>query len=157
VVRTSGRPQDASWCCRSSIATPASSRAGTSATAAGNVDTGNWFTIGQDPTGLYGESGAGDIDDLGVWKRALTPLEAAGLYMAGNTSGLSFVGAPITRHKIPPGFKSQVAALFDLSIYQSEFWHRLVTILKPWIWPYAVGSTLGAVFPQVWRWQVLQR
>jgi uncharacterized protein (DUF2062 family) len=55
------------------------------------------------------------------------------------------VGAPITRHKIPPGFKSQVAALFDLSIYQGQFWHQLVTILKPWIWPYTVGSTIGAI------------
>ena len=55
------------------------------------------------------------------------------------------VGASITRHKIPPGFKSQVAALFDLSIYQREFWHQLITLLKPWFWPYAVGSTIGAV------------
>jgi len=55
------------------------------------------------------------------------------------------VGAPITRHHIPPGFKSQVAALFDLSVYQGEFWHQLVRILKPWIWPYAVGSTIGAI------------
>src|SRR5262245_56890979 len=55
------------------------------------------------------------------------------------------VGAPITRHKIPPGFKSQVTALFQLSIYQGDFWRRLVTILKPWIWPYAVGSTIGAI------------
>jgi uncharacterized protein len=55
------------------------------------------------------------------------------------------VGASITRHKIPPGFKSQVGALFDLSIYQRPFWHQLVTLLKPWIWPYAVGSTIGAL------------
>ena len=43
------------------------------------------------------------------------------------------VGASITRHKIPPGFRSQVGALFDLSVYQSEFWRQLVTLLKPWI------------------------
>ena len=55
------------------------------------------------------------------------------------------IGAPITRHKVPPGFKSQVAALFDQSIYQSEFWHQLVRILKPWMWPYAVGSTIAAI------------
>jgi uncharacterized protein len=55
------------------------------------------------------------------------------------------VGAPLTRHKIPPGFKAQVAALFDLSVYQSEFWRQLVRILKPWMWPYAVGSTIGAL------------
>jgi uncharacterized protein len=55
------------------------------------------------------------------------------------------VGASITRHKIPPGFKSRVGALFDLSIYHSAFWHELVRLLKPWMWPYAVGSTIGAV------------
>jgi uncharacterized protein len=55
------------------------------------------------------------------------------------------LGASITRHKIPEGFKGQVAALFDLSVYQREFWHQLVTLLRPWIWPYAVGSTIGAV------------
>jgi uncharacterized protein (DUF2062 family) len=55
------------------------------------------------------------------------------------------VGAPMTRYRVPPGFKSQVAALFDLSLFQGEFWHRLVTILKPWFWPYAVGSLIGAV------------
>jgi uncharacterized protein len=55
------------------------------------------------------------------------------------------VGASITRHTIPPGFKAQVAALFDQSIYQSEFWRQLVTLLKPWMWPFTVGSTIGAV------------
>jgi uncharacterized protein (DUF2062 family) len=55
------------------------------------------------------------------------------------------VGAPLTRHKIPPGFKSQVAALFDLSVLHAEFWHQLVRIVKPWFWPYAVGSIIGAI------------
>ena len=55
------------------------------------------------------------------------------------------VGAPITRHKIPPGFKSQIAALFQLSLFQGEFWHRLMVILRPWVWPYTVGSMIGAV------------
>ena len=55
------------------------------------------------------------------------------------------VGAPLTRHKIPPGFKSQVAALFDLSVLHAEFWYQLVRIVKPWFWPYAVGSMIGAI------------
>jgi uncharacterized protein (DUF2062 family) len=55
------------------------------------------------------------------------------------------IGAPFTRHKIPPGFKSQIAALFQLSLFQGEFWHRLVIILKPWLWPYVVGSMIGAI------------
>jgi hypothetical protein len=77
---------------------------GTSFQACGDVDTGNWFTIGQDPTGTYPQSGSGDIDDLGVWRRALTPLEAASIYMAGISNKLSFTGsAPVTTPTISIG------------------------------------------------------
>ena len=65
---------------------------GTDFQSTGNVDSGNWFTIGQDPTGTYGEKGSGNIDDLGVWRRALTSLEAASIYMAGVSNNLSFTG-----------------------------------------------------------------
>jgi len=54
------------------------------------------------------------------------------------------VGAPITGHRIPPGFRQQVADLFELSLFQGDFWHQLVVILKPWVWPYTVGSLIGA-------------
>ena len=64
---------------------------GRSAAEARNIDTGAPANIGQDPTGQYTEPGSADIDDLGVWHRALSPLEAASIYM----SKLSFVGAPI--------------------------------------------------------------
>jgi uncharacterized protein len=54
------------------------------------------------------------------------------------------LGAPITRHRIPPGFRQQVAELFELSLFQSDFWQRLVEILSPFLWPYLVGSLIGA-------------
>jgi hypothetical protein len=69
---------------------------GVSATSAGNIDTGAPANIGQDPTGQYSEPGSADIDDLGVWRKALTPLEAASIYMAALSNHLSYVGAPIT-------------------------------------------------------------
>jgi len=56
-----------------------------------------------------------------------------------------WIGQPLTRTHIPPGFKSQLGRLFDLSLYHSEFWRRLITILKPLLVPYAVGSALGAI------------
>lgn len=68
-------------------------RGGTDVTAAGNIDTGLPATIGQDPTGTYGETGSADMDDFGVWRRALTPLEAASIYMAG-MNGRTFVYVP---------------------------------------------------------------
>jgi hypothetical protein len=59
----------------------------------GTVDSGRAATIGQDPTGRYGENGEGWIDDLGVWRRALTPLEVASIYIAGAQSNLSFTNS----------------------------------------------------------------
>ena len=67
-----------------------------------SFDSGTNFNIGQDATGQYAAASptAGDLDDLGVWRRALTPLEISGMYLAGvsNTPGVSFapvvVGTP---------------------------------------------------------------
>jgi len=58
---------------------------------------------------------------------------------------VTMAGAKITGHKPPPAFRAQVGALFELSLFHGEFWHRLISILKPLLWPYAVGSMLGAV------------
>jgi uncharacterized protein (DUF2062 family) len=56
-----------------------------------------------------------------------------------------FVGAPLTGHRIPPGFRQQVVDLFELSLYQGDFWHETAQILRPFFWPYTVGSLLGAL------------
>jgi hypothetical protein len=67
---------------------------GASVVGIGNINSTNAATIGQDPTGLYPQSSDGNIsiDDLGVWNRALTPLEVAGIYTAGAITQVSFVG-----------------------------------------------------------------
>jgi uncharacterized protein len=57
----------------------------------------------------------------------------------------TMAGAKITGHKLPPALKSQLGALFELTVFDTEFWRRLITILKPLLWPYAVGSTFGAL------------
>jgi hypothetical protein len=84
---------------------PSTVNGGTTITAAGDIDTTNSATIGQDPTGLYNleeptinaaQSASAYIDDLGVWRRALTPLEAASIYMAGISNQVSFTGASAT-------------------------------------------------------------
>jgi hypothetical protein len=46
--------------------------------------------IGQDTTGRYAEYGEADIDDLGVWRRALSPSEAECVYLVAKNHGLSF-------------------------------------------------------------------
>jgi uncharacterized protein len=57
----------------------------------------------------------------------------------------TMAGAKITGHKLPPGLKAQLVALFEKSVLSSDFWHQLITILKPLLWPYTVGSTFGAL------------
>jgi uncharacterized protein len=56
----------------------------------------------------------------------------------------TMAGAMITHTRVPEGFRTQLVALFELSALDGEFWDRLITLLKPLLWPYAVGSTVGA-------------
>ena len=58
---------------------------------------------------------------------------------------VTMIGAKIIGHAPPEGFKAQLSALFELSVFHGEFWHQLITILKPLLWPYTVGSLLGAI------------
>jgi hypothetical protein len=55
----------------------------------GSLSYGNLTTIGQDPNGSYG-SATFDMDDVGIWRRALTAYEAASIYGAAQASGSSF-------------------------------------------------------------------
>jgi len=76
-------------------------------TSIGNLDTGRPTSIGQDPEGKYPESGQADLDDIGIFRRALSQLEATSIYAAG-LNGHSFVNkAPvettITVQTLPDG------------------------------------------------------
>jgi len=57
---------------------------------AGNLDTGNTVNIGQDPTGAYAEDGSATLDDLAVWRRALTEYEAYAIYNSATNRNSSF-------------------------------------------------------------------
>jgi hypothetical protein len=57
---------------------------------AGNLTRTAVFNIGQDPTGLYAEAGEADVDDMAVWRRALTPYEAYAVYYVATNSNKSF-------------------------------------------------------------------
>jgi uncharacterized protein (DUF2062 family) len=57
----------------------------------------------------------------------------------------TMVGAVMMGARVPPGFRAQLAMLFDLSVFQGDFWRQVITILKPLLWPYTVGSMLGAI------------
>lgn len=60
-------------------------------------------------------------------------------------TAVTLAGARLTGRRPPPGFGTQFRALFERPLYQGEFWHQLMVLLKPLLWPYAVGSLLGAV------------
>jgi len=57
----------------------------------------------------------------------------------------TMAGAAIMRQRMPPGFHAQLVSLFELSLYSGEFWERLWVLIKPFLWPYAVGSALGGI------------
>jgi uncharacterized protein len=57
-----------------------------------------------------------------------------------------FVGARLTGHRIPPGFRDQVAALFEQhSLFQAAFWQQLLALFRPFVVPFTVGSLIAAV------------
>ncbi|MBI3416523.1 MAG: immunoglobulin domain-containing protein [Verrucomicrobia bacterium] len=56
---------------------------------AGDLDSGESTTIGQDASGAYPEAGEVDIDDVGMWRRVLTPFEVYSIYVVGQ-AGQSF-------------------------------------------------------------------
>jgi len=62
----------------------------TSIVGSGDIDSGLDFNIGQDGSGLYPEEGSADIDDLAIWRRAVTQAEAQGIYLVGQAYGRSF-------------------------------------------------------------------
>jgi len=55
------------------------------------------------------------------------------------------LGAALTRQRIPPGFRQQLSDLFELSLWEGDFWRQLMDLLRPMFVPYAVGSLLGAL------------
>lgn len=57
----------------------------------------------------------------------------------------TMVGSEITGTPPPPDFRSNLGRLFELSLFQQSFWHRLAVIMKPLLWPYMVGSILCAL------------
>jgi hypothetical protein len=76
---------------------------------AGDVDAGNPWMIGQDPTGAYYRDGSATIDDLSVWRRALTAYEAYAIHYVGTNSGASFdVGGSVTLNLARVGTNLQV-------------------------------------------------
>jgi uncharacterized protein (DUF2062 family) len=66
----------------------------------------------------------------------------------------TMVGAQITRHHIPRGFRLQLRSLFELSMFQGDFWRHLIVVMRPLLWPYTVGSLIAATLLAAAAYQV---
>jgi uncharacterized protein len=64
-----------------------------------------------------------------------------GAYYASTT----MLGAALLRTRLPEGFRDRLSDLFELSVLQGGFWQELARLLMPLLWPFTVGSTLGAI------------
>jgi hypothetical protein len=78
----------------------------------GDLDQTNVTNIGQDPTGTYAQTGSADIDDMGIWRRELSPLEVASIYAGASVNGISFASTTSTTPSLsiaPSGSHVQVS------------------------------------------------
>ena len=57
----------------------------------------------------------------------------------------TMVGAELTGRLPPADFRAQLGHLFELSLLHTDFWRRLVVVMRPLLWPYAVGSMFCAM------------
>jgi len=57
---------------------------------------------------------------------------------------VTMAGAMVTHTSLPAGFREQLAQLHDLRITDPELWRHIGSLLEPLLWPYAIGSTVGA-------------
>ena len=57
----------------------------------------------------------------------------------------TMVGSELTGKRPPPDFRLQLGRLFELSLFQEDFWRRLIIVMRPLLWPYTVGSMLCAM------------
>ncbi|MFN7984244.1 MAG: DUF2062 domain-containing protein [Vicinamibacterales bacterium] len=64
--------------------------------------------------------------------------------IAGYYAFTTMMGAAILRVTPPPGLSDSLRDLFHQSITTSLFWHDVVRLLRPLLWPYMLGSLIGA-------------
>jgi hypothetical protein len=55
------------------------------------------------------------------------------------------VGAIVTRTSLPPDFQARLSELLEKSMLRGEFWTEVGSLLRPFLWPFVVGSTIGAL------------
>lgn len=54
-------------------------------------------------------------------------------------------GAVVTNTQLPAGFRERLAEVSHLSFTDPALWKNIGSILEPLLWPYALGSSVGAI------------
>ncbi len=127
------------------------------ATITGSLSNGEVMNIGQDPTGTYAETATAEVDDMGIWRRALARYEAESIYTVGAQYGRSFdVPAPdMPKMSIVRMSSGKVEIRWESGTLESTS-----TIANPASWStvtgaqapvYEVTPTPGATFYRVRR------
>lgn len=57
---------------------------------------------------------------------------------------VTFMGGVIMRVKPPDDLRERLSDMFELSVTSRMFWDEVVHLLRPLLWPYALGSLIGA-------------
>lgn len=100
------------------------------AAVTGSIDNGIATNIGQDNTGVY-DSPMTDVkmDDLGIWRRALSPGEVAAIYSAGkggkNIEQVPTIQNPYLASTVPADKAAGVAPNADVSAVITDGLNRL--------------------------------
>ena len=64
--------------------------------------------------------------------------------IAGYYALTTMVGAALLRVTPPPDLRERLGSLFQQSLRTAPFWHDVVQLLRPLLWPYMLGSLIGA-------------
>jgi hypothetical protein len=116
----------------------------------GTFDSTNTISIGQDPTGLYPEPGSADLDDLGVWRRALAPLEVYEIYYSGSHFGAALDAYGPVSLAVTTSGKNAVVVWQAGTLFQADTpngpWSAVLGATAP---TYTVTPGAGAKFYRV--------
>lgn len=63
--------------------------------------------------------------------------------IGGYYATTTWLGAILTRTRMPPEFGDRILALLELSKFHREFWDGLAALLRPLLTAFIVGSTIG--------------
>lgn len=60
-------------------------------------------------------------------------------YALTTATGAAVLGVPLALD-----VSARIGELLNLPVYRAAFWERAVDIVQPFLWPFVLGSTLGA-------------